>query len=162
MPIDLPPRELALLTTLAIRARPWPSYQLIPLLWPGTPSARNSSLKVYVHRLRRRLGAAIISSTNKGYELDRRTSVDLWEAQTLLAAPTLTGKQQESLANFYAACVSADRSMLRRCEWFDATEELIEEAISEVATRLVCELRSPPLPNWPSAQPPSGHFLRTG
>jgi len=65
--IDLPPREFAVLLTLALAPRVWPSYRLIPLLWPKASLSQCSCLKVYVHRLRRRLGQGVIVSTNRGY-----------------------------------------------------------------------------------------------
>ena len=137
--IDLPPRELALLTTLAIRKRSWPSYQLVPLLWPRAPGTRSSSLKVYIHRLRQRLGHACISSTNKGYELGAHVRVALWEVQGLLRQPILSDAQRQTLSRFYFTALSADRSFLSRWDWFEGSEALINAAISDVALRLAQE-----------------------
>lgn len=139
LPIDLPPRELALLTSLAIGPKTWPSYQLVPLLWPQAKMSRCTSLKVYIHRLRRRLGPSVIRSTNKGYELDPSVKVDLWEARALLSKPTLSEPERQMLSRFYSRALSADRSYLSRWDWFSAAEGLITSAISEVALRLARE-----------------------
>ena len=136
IPVDLPPRELALLTSLAIGPKVWPSYQLVPLLWPQAKASRCTSLKVYIHRLRRRLGPGVISSTNKGYELASNTIVDLWEARLLLGKRTLSETQRQTLSRFYSRALSADRSYLSRWDWFSGAETLITSAISEVALRL--------------------------
>ncbi|MFN2529238.1 MAG: helix-turn-helix domain-containing protein [Candidatus Baltobacteraceae bacterium] len=134
--LDLPPRELALICALALGPRVWPSYQLIPLLWPDAHASRSSSLKVYVHRLRRRLGAGIIASTNKGYELSPTARIDIWEAEALARKERLSDMERLSLSRFYLNSLKADRSFLNRCEWFDGTEELIKSSLCWIATRL--------------------------
>ncbi len=135
-PLDLPPRELALLCALALGAKVWPSYQLIPLLWPGAHQARSSSLKVYVHRLRQRLGRAIIASTNKGYELAQSARIDLWQAEALARKEHLSEMERLSLSRFYLNSLKADRSFLNRWDWFEGTEELIKASLCAIAVRL--------------------------
>lgn len=135
-PLDLPPRELALLCALALGPRVWPSYQLIPLLWPEAHAARSSSLKVYVHRLRRRLGDGIIASTNKGYGLSRSARIDMWEAEALARKKRMTGMERLSLSRFYLNSLKADRSFWNHWDWFDGTEELIKNSLCWIATRL--------------------------
>jgi len=134
--LDLPPRELALLCALALGPKVWPSYQLISLLWPEAHAARSSSLKVYVHRLRRRLGIGIIASTNKGYELAQSARIDLWQAQALARKDRWTEIERLSLSRFYLNSLKADRSFLNRWEWFEATEELIKGSLCTIAIRL--------------------------
>ncbi|MDP9019014.1 MAG: helix-turn-helix domain-containing protein [Candidatus Eremiobacteraeota bacterium] len=134
--IDLPPREVALLVTLGLAPRVWPSYKLIPLLWPEVSAANSSSLKVYVHRLRSRLGPSAIASTNKGYELAGNICVDLWEARLLMERASLTEAERAALCAFHARACSADRSYLSRFAWFAGAEKFIAREISEVALRL--------------------------
>lgn len=138
-PVDLPPRELALLTALAAGPRACPSYTLVPLLWPRAVPSQSSSLKVYIHRLRRRLGPSLISSTNKGYELNAGVRVDLRDVRALLQKPALTEMQRQTVSRFYFAALSADRTFLSRWDWFAGTEALIAAVVSEAALRLARE-----------------------
>lgn len=135
-PIDLPPRELALLCALALGPRVWPSYLLIPLLWPESPSPQSSSLKVYVHRLRRRLGCSIIASTNKGYELRPDVQIDLWKAESLARTTSWTEAERHTLSRFYIKALTSDRSFLNRWDWFAGTEDLIKASLCAIAVRL--------------------------
>lgn len=135
-PIDLPPRELALLCALALGPRVWPTYQLIPLLWPASPSPQSSSLKVYVHRLRRRLGRSIIASTNKGYELHSEVQTDLWKAESLARLALWTESERHALSRFYIKALTSDRSFLNRWDWFAGTEDLIKSSLCAIAVRL--------------------------
>ena len=137
--LDLPPRELALLVALALPPRVWPSYQLIPLLWPQAEISNSSSLKVYVHRLRRRLGHELIASTNRGYELERTTRVDFWDIQKIMDKDALTEGDRFAISRYYGRALSADRSMLTRSLWFTPVEKLIGNAIAELPLRLAAD-----------------------
>lgn len=136
--LPLPPRELALLTALAISPRIWPSYRLIPLLWPAASTPDSSSLKVYVHRLRCRIGAQVILSTNRGYELNRTTQVDLWRAEALMQRDRLRPSERDELVALYRRS-QADRNFLGRAAWFARTEELIQAAGLSISARLSAE-----------------------
>lgn len=156
--IDLPPREFAVLLALALAPRVWPSYRLIPLLWPGASVSDCSCLKVYVHRLRRRLGRDVILSTNRGYELDRSVVVDLWEMEALLRKPELQPEDRETLRRFVLEAHAANRDFLTRWPWFAGTEGLIQQALSAIYGRLEHE-SVPPAParrrrTWLIAGPP--------
>ncbi|MDQ6929747.1 MAG: hypothetical protein M3126_03645 [Candidatus Eremiobacteraeota bacterium] len=94
---------------------------------------------MYIHRLRRRLGPALISSTNKGYELCPQVRVDLREVRALVQKPTLTESQRQAISLFYFGAIGADRRFLSRWDWFAGTEALIASVISEVALRLAHE-----------------------
>lgn len=139
--VDLPPREFAVLLTLALKPRVWPSYRLIPLLWPGASPSASSCLKVYVHRLRRRLGKDVIMSTNRGYELDRSVRVDLWAIEELLRKEDLSEAERESLRRFAIEAHGANRDFLSRWGWFAQTEGMIQESLSAVYARLERESR---------------------
>lgn len=136
--LPLPPRELALLMALALAPRVWPSYRLIPLLWPEASVPESSSLKVYVHRLRSRIGSRAILSTSRGYELDRSTEVDLWRAEALMRKERLRQSERDELLALYRRS-QADRSFLARAPWFAQTESLIEASAISMASRLASE-----------------------
>lgn len=139
--VDLPPREFAVLITLALAPRVWPSYRLIPLLWPGASPSASSCLKVYVHRLRRRLGKDVIMSTNRGYELARSVRVDLWAAEELLRKPVLSATELETLHRIAVDGRGPNRDFLSRWGWFAQSEALIQEALDAISSRLEHESR---------------------
>lgn len=139
--MDLPPREFAVLLTLALAPRVWPSYRLIPLLWPNASLSQCSCLKVYVHRLRRRLGKGVIVSTNRGYELDREVIVDLWQAEALLRKPELEAADRDALRRFLIEAHGANRDFLTRWEWFAGIETLVQHSLGAIHGRLELESR---------------------
>ena len=139
--MDLPPREFAVLLTLALAPRVWPSYRLIPLLWPNASLSQCSCLKVYVHRLRRRLGKGVIVSTNRGYELDREVIVDLWQAEALLRKPELEAADRDALRRFLIEAHGANRDFLTRWEWFSGIETLVQHSLGAIHGRLELESR---------------------
>lgn len=156
--MDLPPREFAVLLTLALAPRVWPSYRLIPLLWPNASLSQCSCLKVYVHRLRRRLGKGVIVSTNRGYELDRELAVDLWQAEAMLRKPALDGADREALRRFLIDAHGANRDFLTRWEWFAGIETLVQHSLGAIHGRL--ELESRDLARMPQALVLSGAARR--
>lgn len=139
--VDLPPREFAVFVALALAPRVWPSYQLIPLLWPGAAISKSSCLKVYVHRLRKRLGQNVIASTNRGYELDRALAVDLWRIHDIVAQEHLSDADREHLIRFVNEARTANREFLTRWAWFSQTEKLIQREIRAACVRLEADAR---------------------
>ena len=139
--VDLPPREFAVFMTLALAPRVWPSYQLIPLLWPGAAISKSSCLKVYVHRLRKRLGQNVIISTNRGYELDRTLAVDLWRVHDIVSKDQLGDAEREYLLRFVNEARAVGREFLTRWPWFGETEKLIQREIRAASARLEADAR---------------------
>jgi DNA-binding SARP family transcriptional activator len=78
VPIDLADREFALLAFMAIGGRSTQRDALTEALWPHADrkSAENS-LRVTIHRVRRKLGEATIVSIRSGYCLGPAVRVDL-------------------------------------------------------------------------------------
>jgi len=90
-PVKLTRREFELVVALALRrggvARDW----LADRFWPDKDTAEGlKSLKVYVHRLRQKLGTDVIVSRPHGYVLSSRVSVDLAEVERALSSARLS------------------------------------------------------------------------
>src|SRR5579864_935554 len=77
----------ALLVVLALQRRPCSRDELIELLYPHLEfSSAASQLKVYVHRVRRRLGdPGVIAFHSDRYRLGAHVQVDLWEVEADVA-----------------------------------------------------------------------------
>jgi hypothetical protein len=92
-PIALSPKEFVLLALLGIHARPVDGEILVDTLWPdATSKDRNVSLRVYVSRLRKRLGdAKAIHVTRQRYTHGEHVATDLDEIETFIRdLPTLS------------------------------------------------------------------------
>lgn len=98
--VAVPARELALLMTLALRKDRWTASELANLLW-GQHTRKTSVVKVCVHRLRKRIGRAVIWSDALGYRLNPLVEVDLWKAQTRAQLARLRERQPHALRNWF-------------------------------------------------------------
>ena len=99
LPMVFPERELALLCALALREQPVSGATLCDQLYPHLDHKAASGLvKVYIHRLRTRLGdkAAIVSSAD-GYVLNSAIEVDVREI-TRYVTKTLGDQRLPELA----------------------------------------------------------------
>jgi DNA-binding SARP family transcriptional activator len=112
--IALSRSERALLATLALHKRPVTREELVELLYAHVSTGiAVSQLKVYVHRVRRRLGDALaIVCTGDGYMLGPSVAVDLrqCELEVALAMRTRGGLP----ASQYARLVRTRLRLLRR------------------------------------------------
>lgn len=85
--IALSPKEFALLGLLAIHREPIEADTLLEALWPNTPSDdRTVGLRVYVNRLRKRLGDPLaVHSTQYRYARGPNVRTDLEEIADFVA-----------------------------------------------------------------------------
>jgi len=85
--IALSPKEFALLALLAIHRGPIEADTLLEALWPNTPSDdRTVGLRVYVNRLRKRLGDPLaVQSTQYRYARGANVRTDLEEIADFVA-----------------------------------------------------------------------------
>lgn len=85
VPVALSTRELQLVMALALRGRA-DADGLVEELWPDAGGdCANGALKVYVHRVRRRLGNDFIVREGTAYRLSREARVDATEILQRLA-----------------------------------------------------------------------------
>jgi DNA-binding SARP family transcriptional activator len=142
-PIDLTPRELELLALLAVQQRPRCPEWLAEALYSdeGSTDGR-AALKVYVCRLRAKLGKDVVLTT-QGYALGPAVWVDLWEEYAVLA---LRKTGVECLSDDDRAAVEAAAfgllapasECVARWAWFTTTATMVarqaEDALTELAS----------------------------
>lgn len=87
MPLRLSRRERECAVAIAVQPRPVSPKDLAALLYPDRDAdSAARAVKVYVHRLRRRVGSAFVDFGPGGYELARGVQVDVDQAHRALAA----------------------------------------------------------------------------
>jgi DNA-binding SARP family transcriptional activator len=137
--IRLAGRERELLFVLARRPEALTRDRLVDLLWPDHDGelARNA-LKVYLHRLCRRLGdeAAIVRERDS-LRLADDVSVDLWEIERSLAArgpgEIRTDADREALTALHRRLRVNFAPRGRGWEWFDQMKRAIHERRCDLA-----------------------------
>ncbi|HYZ15802.1 MAG TPA: BTAD domain-containing putative transcriptional regulator, partial [Candidatus Acidoferrum sp.] len=104
-PVKLSATEFSVLLALAAERRWHDVAQLSEILFSGLETEQaGNRLYVYIHRIRRRLGADTIVGGAIGYRLGPGVWVDLWEADALLSelvrrnARTVDERQRDRLA----------------------------------------------------------------
>lgn len=140
-PVEVPPRELAVLTYLAICGRPLCRDAITDAVWPEhDPAVAAKNLKVIVHRARRRLGESVIQSSRDGYVLGASVIVDLPEAEALVrdaaresALPGAFGRRLQALVR---ACRARDRAALMRYDWYVALDARLRELERDAVLQL--------------------------
>lgn len=84
-PVALSARELQLVVALSLRG-PVPAERLVEDLWPNAEGDdAKGALKVYVHRVRRRLGRDFITRERGMYRLSSRARIDVAEIASRLS-----------------------------------------------------------------------------
>jgi DNA-binding SARP family transcriptional activator len=144
IPVEIPPRELAVLTYLAIHRRPRNRDAITDAVWPEhDPAVAAKNLKVIVHRARRRLGDSVIQSSRDGYVLGAAVVVDLRDAESLVRAAAresaLPGAYGRPLQALVRSCRARDRAALMRYDWYVALDgrlrELERDAVLQICRR---------------------------
>jgi DNA-binding SARP family transcriptional activator len=141
--ITLSRGERALLIALALSRRAQTRAELVELLYPhldeGTAGIQ---LRVYVHRVRRRLGdARTVLFESDAYRLGGNVHVDFWEIEAEAAAAM---KVKDRLDSGVTMRLNAIRLRLRRrdtswardLEWALALERRLQSLLFDVTTRL--------------------------
>ncbi|MGH7329662.1 MAG: AfsR/SARP family transcriptional regulator [Polyangiaceae bacterium] len=143
MLVPLSRGERALLMALAIQRRSCTRAELVEMLYPHLDESNGATqLKVYVHRVRRRLGdPQAILFTGNGYLLGPNMDVDYWQVQTEIAEATrgrggLSGDALVRLNQFRLRLVRRDVSWVADREWGVALERRLEALLFDVTTRL--------------------------
>lgn len=140
-PVEIPPRELAVLTYLAICGRPLSRDAITDAVWPEhDPAVAANNLKVIVHRVRRRLGESVIQNSRDGYVLGGGVCVDLGEAVSVVRAAAresaLPGVYGARLQALVRACRARDRAALMRYDWYVAFDSRLRELERDAVLQL--------------------------
>jgi DNA-binding SARP family transcriptional activator/tetratricopeptide (TPR) repeat protein len=143
--VHLTDRESELLTMLAASPRELPSEELSDALWPdGDKESRDTGLRVYVNRLRTKLGAkrAIISSGGR-YRLSEKVSVDVVEiearVQSMYRSDLLTPTDIETLEGDFKALCSPRPPATLVWRWFGPKVEHYQQLARDIGMRLARE-----------------------
>ncbi len=122
--IHLQRRELELVLALALHGGPLSRERLMESIWPDQKSDQaQNSLKVYVNRVRNRLGHASIVLSSRGYSLAAHVLVDINDVERILRSAlihkaALNRYQYAALSNAAQADVEAIAAAAADWEWF--------------------------------------------
>lgn len=141
--IPLSRGERSLLIALSLHKRPCGRDELIDLLYPHLNATVGASqLKVYVHRVRRRLGdPGVIVFQNESYRLGQHVSVDLWDveaavAEAMRSRDPLSDTLRNSLGEIRERLVRRNLSWFDDREWCANLERRLETLLFDVTVRL--------------------------
>jgi DNA-binding SARP family transcriptional activator len=134
--------EFGVLVRLALSPGPVSGRNLAEMIWPDRDSdAASKLLKVYLHRIRTRLGShEVIRSTDRGYETGPGVVVDLPRLEQRVRS--YAGKvrcPEPDAAEFRRSCAAIAKRGYRRLSEFDffpALESRIEVLGTDLATVL--------------------------
>jgi DNA-binding SARP family transcriptional activator len=141
--ISLSRGERALLIAMAFRRRPCSRTELVGMLYSHLDeSTAVIQLKVYVHRVRRRLRAhnAIIYQ-NDAYRLGGNLQADFWEVDSDVAAALrstagLTSQEKTRLNQIRLRLRRRDLTWSEDQEWAAALERRLQAMLFDVCVRL--------------------------
>ena len=134
--------ETALAIALARSPRPSTSSELVEMLWPDLDEANGArALQTCVYRLRAKIGDPnAVESVAQGYRLRRGTSVDVWEADRLLAEVPASAApdefQRARLEGVVRRLGSARRMSNFTWEWYAEMERRVAELLRLARQRL--------------------------
>ena len=135
--------ERALIVALALTRRPQTRAELVEMLYPHLDEEMAAvQLRVYVHRVRRRVGDQdVIVFQNDAYRLGTSVVVDFWDIEAEIAAavrekgPLMTATSLR-LNNFRSRLRRRDSSWGRDFEWSIALERRLQALLFDVTVRL--------------------------
>ncbi|HEV3155451.1 MAG TPA: winged helix-turn-helix domain-containing protein [Candidatus Baltobacteraceae bacterium] len=140
--IPLQRRELEIVTALALYGGPLSRERLSEAIWPDQGlSQAATSLRVYVNRIRNRLGRDSVVLTPSGYALAATVAIDIVEIERLLRA-AIVGKaalnrhQKAMLANAADCDMEAVGSASSDWTWFPPYLARIESVWRDAALLL--------------------------
>lgn len=142
--VALTNRELELCLALGVHRRPMPSETLASLLFPDEDlNIALNRLKVYVHRVREKIGGDFISRNRNGYQLRADAVADLTEFEEMIellaSRPLLSDTDRAALRNIVCAAHGTRNAPVWRWQWFGAIELRIAELASKATARLASD-----------------------
>lgn len=142
IPVPLSPAELAVVIALALNERGVPREILAEDLYPATAGdAAGNSLKVNVHRVRRRIGFAQVIRYNAGrYMLGECVDVELprleAELRRLRLEELLTTEQRDHLECLRQRVLDGRPAFVLEWPWFDDVERRLRDLGNELTLTL--------------------------
>lgn len=142
---SLTPRETDVLMALAVSRRPLSTDTLVERVWPEQdPERTRLSLKVYVYRLRRRLGSAAAIAYNQllwSLGAGVRVDIDEWQRLARPESQPLTAQSLAELRLAYEKLSAGTSDLYLRSALFEHIDELLRQVLFRVATRLMEDAR---------------------
>jgi len=135
-------RERELLCYLALHRRACSREELTEALWPGREKVARAAVRVYVGRVRARLGtASVIRVLESGaYQISGDVSVDLHDLERVVqlgqSQPLLTDDVRERLELFSRDLSGGAPPLFKTCEWFAPFAPRVEELFRQIALLL--------------------------
>lgn len=140
--VSLPDGEFGVLVGVALHSGPVLTRAFISELWPERePNTATNLLKVYIHRIRTRLGKPdIVRSTNRGYELGPDVTIDVLELERRVRAarakPIVSDVDAADFRTGYCSFTTRAYRRLVEFEYFSCLEGRLELLGSDLATLL--------------------------
>lgn len=135
--------ERALLIVLALQKRPCTRDELTDMLYPHLePLTAIAQLKVYVHRVRRRLeNPAVIVFKAESYRLGSNVVCDLWDIENEVALAMRTRGELDELSrrrleSIRERLVRRDISWIDDREWCSNLDRRLKDMTFDVSVRL--------------------------
>jgi DNA-binding SARP family transcriptional activator len=139
--VKLTARENDVLTALAVSRKPLSTDALLERVWPDQdPQRTRLSLKVYVHRLRRRLrNPAVVVCDRSLWSLGPQVHVDVleWQKIARLGSPQLTETHLAVLHLAYDKLVFGVPDALTRSPLLASVEYLLQQSLFDVSMRII-------------------------
>jgi DNA-binding SARP family transcriptional activator len=129
--------EFALILFLAAARRPVSRTTIQDSLWPDSDEAANG-LKVYVHRVRKKLGVDCIARSGDGYVVGPHVSLDLVRAEESLrsAHEKSKGDLRLQLRAIVTEFDTTADSRLQRYDWYESLSRRADELTRAAALHL--------------------------
>lgn len=138
-PIKLSNREMELVTYLASRRRFCASEEIVEALW-DRDREDDTVLRVYVTRVRAKLGFAAIAASEKGYALDPAVTIDLDGFERALTharrKSALAPPMRDELKSQFSALSRAMPPRMLRWKWFASTQLRVDDVLRETGLLL--------------------------
>lgn len=139
--VPLTNREFDLLAALSLASRPFSTDMLLDKIWPeADPAGARNALKVYVHRLRRRLGHAAVIQEGNAWRLSETVAVDTREWRSYLRDRSqlpLDEAARVKLRDAFETLSRGTPAIAQRSPLWSEIEEELQSALRSIGGRLV-------------------------
>ena len=139
--VELTNKELELAIFLALASAPMTGRTLAKALW-SRPNGTTAA-KVYIHRVRAKLGSETIAGTSDGYVLTRSSRVDLHQLERFMrgrAVLPFRSQRERSYARRTFGQLTQGRSCrFATWKWFEPTERRLGRLAVQLGARLAID-----------------------
>jgi len=134
-------RELELTLFLALARAPMTGRTLAQAVW-SRPSGK-AAAKVYIHRVRAKLGSEAITGTSDGYVLTRSARVDLHQLERFMRSravlPFRSQRERSYARRSFGQLTRGRPFRFATWKWFEPTERLLARLAVQLGARLAID-----------------------